>query len=142
MNININKKTAKKIGILFLILVLLFGSLAIKENSLTKKFNLTLSSINAEKENLNNKINSLEESLTKSREENGYMADQLRNAREDLADAGRRVKDNDDQLIIEAYELFLGGNVAEAQKKIQVLDTTYLTELQLHIYKKIMIDKN
>ena len=141
MNINIDKQKFKKFGIPLLLIVLLFSCLAIKEKSMTKEFNLTLSSINAEKENLNNKITSLENEITKAREENGYMADQLRDAKEDLRDAGRRVKDNDDELIIEAYELFLSGKNAEAQKKIQVLYTTYLTDLQLHIYKKIMIDK-
>ena len=69
------------------------------------------------------------------------MSNQLRNAKENMVDSGRLVKDNDDKLIIEAYDLYLQGKIKEAQKKVEVLDTTYLTELQLHIYKQIMTDK-
>ena len=141
MKMKINQKMIKRIFVPVIIVVLLIVSLSVKENSMEEKFALTISSMNAEKQNLNNKIDSLEKELDKSREENGIITGQLRNAREDLADAGRRVKDNDDKLIIEAYELYNKGKVMEAQKKVQVLDTTYLTELQLYIYKKIMIEK-
>lgn len=141
MNININSKTVKRLIVPALILILIIICVEIKENSMEDKFAVTISSMNEEKQNLNEKINSLEEELKKSREENGHMSNQLRNAKENMADSGRLVKDNDDRLIIEAYDLYLEGKVKEAQKKVEVLDTTYLTELQLHIYKQIMIDK-
>ena len=141
MNININSKTVKRLIVPALILILIIICVEIKENSMEDKFAVTISSMNEEKQNLNEKINSLEEELKKSREENGHMSNQLRNAKENMADSGRLVKDNDDRLIIEAYDLYLEGKEKEAQKKVEVLDTTYLTELQLHIYKQIMIDK-
>ncbi|MBE7045800.1 MAG: hypothetical protein E7396_00105 [Ruminococcaceae bacterium] len=141
MNININSKTVKRLIVPALILILIIICVEIKENSMEDKFAVTISSMNEEKQNLNEKINSLEEELKKAREENGHMSNQLRNAKENMADSGRLVKDNDDRLIIEAYDLYLEGKVKEAQKKVEVLDTTYLTELQLHIYKQIMIDK-
>lgn len=141
MNINLNKKTINRLLIPFLIIILLIVCVKIKESSMEDKFALTISSMNDEKQNLNNKISSLEEELKKCREENGHMSNQLRNAKENMVDSGRLVKDNDDKLIIEAYDLYLQGKIKEAQKKVEVLDTTYLTELQLHIYKQIMTDK-
>lgn len=141
MKININSKTIKRLIVPALIIILIIICLEIKENSMENKFAVTISSMNEEKQNLNEKITSLEEEVKKCREENGHMANQLRNAKENMADSGRLVKDNDDRLIIEAYNLYLEGKIKEAQKKVEVLDTTYLTELQLHIYKQIMIDK-
>ena len=137
----LNSKTIKRLIVPALIIILIIICLEIKENSMENKFAVTISSMNEEKQNLNEKITSLEEEVKKCREENGHMANQLRNAKENMADSGRLVKDNDDRLIIEAYNLYLEGKIKEAQKKVEVLDTTYLTELQLHIYKQIMIDK-
>lgn len=141
MTIDINKKTVQRLIIPVLIIVLIIICVKINSNSLNNKFAQTISSMNEEKQNLANKISSLEEELKKCREENGHMSTQLRSAREDMADSGRRVKDNDDKLIIEAYDLYLNGKVKEAQNKIEILDTTYLTELQLYVYKIIMMNK-
>ena len=84
MNININSKTIKRLIVPALIIILIIICVEIKENSMEDKFAVTISSMNEEKQNLNDKITSLEEELKKCREENGHMSSQLRNAKENI----------------------------------------------------------
>ena len=98
-----------------------------------------LSSIREEKEKVEKEKEALEEKLNIAREENGKLNEQLRLAREDLNDYGRNLREKDDEILIEAYNLYLKGDKEKAKEKVNILDTTYLTELQKYIYEKIVI---
>lgn len=100
---------------------------------------ILISSFSNEKEAVTKENESLKEEISKVREENGKLNEQLRLAREDLNDYGRNLREKDDEILIEAYNLYLKGDKEKAKEKVNILDTTYLTELQKYIYEKIVI---